>query len=271
MMTIRLLFISILICNMSTAQTKPCSLPESTQFDFWVGDWELTWNDTMKGSNLITKEMDGCLIHEKFNDRINNFKGESWSMYNPTKKKWEQTWVDNSGAFMVFEGEMKDGQMDLRLEKTDANGKPVIMSMLFHNITANSFDWDWRSSTDNGKTWTSKWLIHYKRKTSFDFTAMRTYFFVQLKPGPKRDQDEATANKIQEGHLNNFYTLTREGKLSMVGPLMDSKEILGICVYNVATKEEVEKLIALDPAIQSGRLVAEIFSWYAMPGSFLQE
>lgn len=40
--------------------TKPCSAPEIKQFDFWVGDWNLTWADTMHGNNRIEKIMDGC-------------------------------------------------------------------------------------------------------------------------------------------------------------------------------------------------------------------
>jgi len=146
------------------AQNKPCSSPEASQFDFWIGDWDLTWNDTVKGHNTITKIMDGCTVHEQFSDPANNGRGESWSVYNTAINKWQQTWVDNSGAYLALEGGMKDGNMELRLEKKDKVGNTVIMSMLFSNIAKNEFDWDWRSSADNGKTWKSQWKIHYKRK-----------------------------------------------------------------------------------------------------------
>lgn len=256
------------------AQEKqiPCSDPAATQFDFWVGDWVLTWQDSIKGSNTITKEMDGCMIHEKFYAPKGNFKGESWSVYNPATKKWQQTWVDNQGGYMVFEGGMKDGKMELTLDKKDEKGKPVTMSMVFYKITADEFDWEWRKTSDKGKTWISLWKIHYKRATKEDIIAkMKTYYFVALKKGPNRNQDEATANKIQEGHLNHFFKLKEEGKLALVGPMMDEGEILGICIYSVESQEVAIKLANEDPAVKAGRLIAEVHPWFAMPGSKLPE
>ena len=47
-------------------QASPCSSPEAGQFDFWLGDWELSWGDSGKGTNKITKVLDGCVILENF-------------------------------------------------------------------------------------------------------------------------------------------------------------------------------------------------------------
>lgn len=267
-----ILFLSQLFFNSLHSQnTKPCSAPEANQFDFWVGDWELTWNDSLHGTNIVAREMNGCSIHEKFADKKNKFFGESWSMYNPTKKVWQQTWVDNSGSYLVLEGGMKGKDMELSMPQKDKNGNAVIMSMIFYNITANSFDWDWRKSGDNGKTWTSQWKIHYKRRIGFDMSRMKSYYFVMLKKGAKRDQDSITAAKIQDEHIKHLTKMNAEGKMSMAGPMMDDGDLRGICVYNVATKEEVIKLVNEDPAIISGRLIAEIHPWFAASGSCLPE
>ena len=48
------------------AQNLPCTREEASQFDFWVGEWDLTWADGGKGSNHITKILGGCVIHEAF-------------------------------------------------------------------------------------------------------------------------------------------------------------------------------------------------------------
>lgn len=146
------------------ATHKPCSAAECSQFDFWLGDWELTYNDTVHATNRITKEMDGCLIHEHFRDPTNKYTGESWSVYNPKIRKWCQTWVDNQGGYIVLTGVFSNGRMVLFTEPLTLNGTTTQNRMVFYNITPYSFDWDWDATTDEGKTWVNKWRIHYHRK-----------------------------------------------------------------------------------------------------------
>ena len=53
------------------AQTPPksCAEAEQKQFDFWVGEWELTWpgqkpGETGRGGNSIKIVMGGCVVEE---------------------------------------------------------------------------------------------------------------------------------------------------------------------------------------------------------------
>jgi len=39
----------------------------------------------------------------------------------------------------------------------------TIGRMVFSNINPDSFDWDWQSSGDSGKTWKLAWHLHYTR------------------------------------------------------------------------------------------------------------
>ena len=146
-----------------TVSAAPCSRPEFSQFNFWVGNWELTWNDTSRGNNNITVEMGNCLIHEHFSDTVNQYFGQSWSMYDTTSKKWKQTWVDNSGEYLDFQGGFENGTMILQRSDINKKGQPVLQRMIFFNIAKNTFDWDWESSTDGGVSWKSQWKIHYRR------------------------------------------------------------------------------------------------------------
>lgn len=151
----------------TSAQTKPapCTAPECSQFSFWLGEWRLTYNDTAHASNSITLEMNGCLIHEHFHDPSNGYAGESWSMYNAAKKRWQQTWVDNQGAYITLEGTFLDGRMILYTEPAlQPDGTKKQNRMMFYNIAPDQFDWDWDLTTDGGKTWQNKWRIHYTRK-----------------------------------------------------------------------------------------------------------
>ena len=40
----------------------------------------------------------------------------------------------------------------------------IVNRMVYYHITTQAFDWCWESSTDDGTTWKTNWLIHYKRK-----------------------------------------------------------------------------------------------------------
>ena len=139
-----ILLILIAMTNNTDAQTavsKPCSAPECSQFDFWVGEWSLTYNDTVHAENRITIEMGGCLIHEHFHDPTNSYTGESWSVYNAQRKIWQQTWVDNQGGYIVLTGIFKDNKMVLYTEPaTQTNGTLQQNRMVFYNITTGSFD-----------------------------------------------------------------------------------------------------------------------------------
>jgi uncharacterized protein YciI len=98
---------------------------------------------------------------------------------------------------------------------------------------------------------------------------LKQYFFVLLTKGPHRDQDSAAAARIQEAHLSNISRLSKEGKIDLAGPFADDTDWRGIFVFNVATKEEVEKILQTDEAIRSGRLSYVIHPWLTKKGSVL--
>jgi uncharacterized protein YciI len=98
---------------------------------------------------------------------------------------------------------------------------------------------------------------------------VRQYWFVLLTKGNNRNQDSATAAKIQAGHLANINRLYQEGKLKVAGPFGEEGDWQGIFIFDCETKEEVESLLKTDPAISAGRLNFDIRSWWtAATGSF---
>lgn len=114
--------------------------------------------------------------------------------------------------------------------------------------------------------------IHAQQDTAAKKTEPRIkqYWFVMLLKGKHRDQDSATAAKIQEGHMANIRRLYQEGKLKVAGPFGDDGNWLGIFIFDCPAKEEVETLLNTDPAVRAGRLGYEIHPWWTMPsGSFI--
>ena len=168
--TLKFLFIITIFAGtglMAQNQNKPCNMEEASQFDFWIGEWNLTWTgpngEIQQGTNKITKILDGCVIEENFDGAPSiPLKGRSISTYSPQKKAWIQIWVDNQGGYLDFTGDYVRGEMILSRETT-LNGSPLFQRMVWYNITEDELDWNWEKSND-GITWELSWKIHYKRK-----------------------------------------------------------------------------------------------------------
>ena len=158
------------IVTVTNSQTNqpPCSEPEASQFDFWLGTWIGEWKDTegktQTATNIITKGFDGCVVEENFSTDDKTFIGRSLSMYSANKKIWQQTWVDNTGSYLDFTGGIDGENMILQRKATAKSGKEVLQRMIFTDIKKDSFTWNWESSSDNGATWSLNWQILYRRK-----------------------------------------------------------------------------------------------------------
>lgn len=99
---------------------------------------------------------------------------------------------------------------------------------------------------------------------------MKTYYLVFLKKGENRTQDSVTVSKLQEQHMAHLTKMADSGKMDICGPLMEDIDIRGICIYNVATKEEAEKLANEDPMVKAGRLKVEVHPFYSAKGVSLK-
>lgn len=100
------------------------------------------------------------------------------------------------------------------------------------------------------------------RTLKADELGMKKYVMAFLKAGPNRNQDSATAAKLQAAHLANIRRMAEAGKLVIAGPFLDDNEIRGIYVFNVESIDEARALTSTDPAIKAGRLVMELHPWY---------
>ena len=89
--------------------------------------------------------------------------GRSWSVWVPALGVWKQTWVDASGGYLDLTGGWEGDRMVLSREVPESP-KATHQRMVFREITADSFTWDWEGSSDGGETWVLRWQIHYTRR-----------------------------------------------------------------------------------------------------------
>jgi len=102
------------------------------------------------------------------------------------------------------------------------------------------------------------------KKLGADERGMKMFVLCILKTGPKDAEITGEARKeIFAGHFANIGRLADEGKLAVAGPFgKNEKAYRGLYIFNVATIEEAEKLVMLDPAVKAGVFVPDLTLWY---------
>ena len=112
-------------CLAAPALAAPCDAPEHRAFDFWLGEWNVRTPDgKLAGVNRIVREYGGCVLHERY-DTGKGYSGESLNAYDPSRKVWHQTWVDDSGLLLTLEGRWDGKRMVLEGTAPRTDGKPA--------------------------------------------------------------------------------------------------------------------------------------------------
>jgi tetratricopeptide (TPR) repeat protein len=144
----------------------PCEDAEFRQFDFWIGDWDVTstGDGVPRGSSHIAKEMGGCVIWENWTSAGSSYFGKSYNTYNVNLHRWEQYWVDNSAGTIFFYGNLKDGVMDYWTDDVaQPNGQKLRRHLQFFNLGPGKVRQFSQGSTDGGKTWQVEYDLTYNR------------------------------------------------------------------------------------------------------------
>ena len=91
---------------------------------------------------------------------------------------------------------------------------------------------------------------------------MRKYVLVVLMTGPRKVPAGAERDEMFKGHFANINRLSAEGKLVLAGPLDGVDGWRGLLVLAVADIDEARRLVAADPVIREGEMVAEYHTYY---------
>jgi uncharacterized protein YciI len=102
-----------------------------------------------------------------------------------------------------------------------------------------------------------------------DEHGMRAYVLVILKTGPTRVPDGPQRDEMFKGHFANINRLAAEGKLAVAGPLDGVQGRRGIFVLAVKDLDEAHALVATDPVVIAGEMVAEFHKFYGSAGLML--
>ncbi len=157
------------------AAPVPCTAPEFSQFDFWVGSWEVrpSGTDQVIAHSLIEKRYTGCAIRENWMPLGKEIAGGGGSLshYDPVQKQWRQVWLDSQGGRADLDGGFKDGVMTITGPWVGfaGPGKDALVTMRYQ-VQPNGEVRQWgERSLDGGKTWQTSFDFLYRKAPLPDF------------------------------------------------------------------------------------------------------
>jgi len=149
----------------------PCrTMPEAHQFDFWIGNWDVTPFQSppgpsarLLGTNRIEAILEHCLLLENWTG-AGGRAGKSINFYDTNRKLWRQVWVADAGGSLDYAGSFHDGAMRFEGWTLAPNGSRVLQRLTFFPIHADTVRQLFETSTDSGKTWRPGFDGRYVRK-----------------------------------------------------------------------------------------------------------
>lgn len=157
-------FALLLVPALAAQAPPPCSGGETArQFDFWIGEWEVTAGGEVAGHNSIRPILDGCVLQESWRGASGSA-GSSFNFYNPQKERWEQLWVWRNGTTLLLGGGLEDGVMVLAGDSLDRQGKTVRNRITWTPNPDGSVRQRWQTSLDGGASWQEAFDGLYRKR-----------------------------------------------------------------------------------------------------------
>lgn len=158
-----LLAASPALAQATTPAAAPCADADHHAFDFWIGSWDVHpyGGGPLVAHSLIESRYGGCAIRENWMP-LKGTGGGSLSGYDSGDGKWHQTWLDSTGARVLFDGAVEGQAMVLTgLWRGAANGKDGIVRMTYTREPGGGVRQHGEVSTDGGKSWAPSFDLLY--------------------------------------------------------------------------------------------------------------
>jgi hypothetical protein len=139
------------------------------QLDFWVGEWRVTADGVLDGTDRIEKVLNGCAVSETWHDVAPGHEGRSLFFVASAPKRWKQVWVTETaralggtkekgmiasypGGGVRFQGELIGPLGRVLLDRTTLTPMPngTVQQVIERSI-------------DGGSTWTTPYTATYTR------------------------------------------------------------------------------------------------------------
>jgi tetratricopeptide (TPR) repeat protein len=145
---------------------RPCvSRTESHQFDFWIGEWDVTNPQGQPaGRSSVQQILSQCVVFENWTDGQGG-QGKSFNAYNTDLRMWQQFWTDQYGRVTEYRESERTTERGLRfLAHQLLRERPSLIRMTFTPLDKKTVHQYGETSADSGKTWTPSFDLYYHRR-----------------------------------------------------------------------------------------------------------
>ena len=148
---------------LASVQDTSCSAAQHRQFDFWIGEWNVTdRRGQLIGTSRVERQLNGCAISESW-EGTNGTRGQSTSAWDPGDNTWRQSWRDEAGMVLVIAGGIINGEMVMEGERRMPDGTQTLERITWTPNKDGTVRQVWTSSPNRGMRWTSVFDAIYSR------------------------------------------------------------------------------------------------------------
>ena len=147
----------------ATAGATRCQDATYHQFDFWLGDWD-TFDSDAPGRPSVARNhvdaiLDGCVLRELY-EQTDGLTGQSFTIYDPSRKLWHQTWVTNRGQLLEMEGPLQGKR--IVLSGVDRQHQNAVIRVSWEPVADGVRELA-TASRDHGKSWQPVFDIVFRK------------------------------------------------------------------------------------------------------------
>ncbi len=138
-----------------------CTAAEQRQFDFWVGEWDVTEKGKPAGHSRIERILDGCALLENWSG-AGGSEGRSLNFFDRDDGRWHQAWIDAAGEALFLSGRFADGAMRLEGERRATGKQPAMRHRItWTRLPDGTVRQLWESSPPGSERWQVMFDGHY--------------------------------------------------------------------------------------------------------------
>lgn len=146
------------------ANLRPCMNDKVyRQFDYWLGEWDVEVDGQVVARSSIQMILGECAVYENYWRIDGSYAGKSFSVWDAQQSRWEQRYVDTTGASRDWFGRLEGERMVFHL-RPDANGGNATQRMIYTKEGPDRVRQTIETSADGEKSWSMAFDGLYIRK-----------------------------------------------------------------------------------------------------------
>ena len=145
------------------AASNVCADAPHHEFDFWIGEWDSFDQYGVLQCRLVVRPiLEWCVLEELWTG-TDGGTGRSFSLYDLSRKVWNQTWVSSHGTLLPIEGRLVGNAMVLTGNHVQPDGTIALHRTVWTPLSNGNVRQIWDYTTDGAATWTVNYYGLLKR------------------------------------------------------------------------------------------------------------